>query len=198
MTTRSRGRAATLSAGVVASVLVSGVPAQAATGALIDGCLLPTNQPYTQGADIDERASSSVRPAGPERGPVGRRDRAAAVDPGAGAEPVRAARGLWRHGKVTVIPFEPGDECTRAIAVATSGRILLEVDKVEGSPRRFAIWRNGVRRPLTTPAGWCAYPPVELTETGVVLTDVLSPGGATRRPITWRTGQVNTGRTGER
>jgi hypothetical protein len=99
-----------------------------------------------------------------------------------GTEPV-----VWRPDGTAVLPALRDDESNaRAVAVATGGRVVIEATTAQGD--RLFHWRNGVRTPLTVPAGWSVSDVVELTDTGYVLANLgrVVDDVVQSRPAVWR------------
>ena len=106
--------------------------------------------------------------------------------PGEGV-PVGATQAvIWRpDGTLVPIPVEADEIGTAAIAVASGGRALIQAYPRDAAPEYF-VWKAGVRRQLTIPAGWSLDRFVELTETGVVVANLRNADGRVR-PAVWRT-----------
>ena len=57
-----------------------------------------------------------------------------------------------------------------------------------GTTARPVLWRDGVRTPLTTPAGWDVASVVELTDAGLLIAN-LRTADSLLRPAAWRLGR---------
>jgi hypothetical protein len=104
------------------------------------------------------------------------------ADTAAGTEAV-----VWRPDGTAVIPERrDGETYAAAAAVASGGTAVLRVLTADG-PRLY-LWRDGVRTPLTLPAGWGVAEVVELTDTGYVLANLTRTvnGSQRTRPAVWR------------
>jgi hypothetical protein len=93
----------------------------------------------------------------------------------------------WRPDGTPVVPERRADETeAAAAAVSTGGGAVLRVATAGGS--RLYHWRDGVRTPLTLPAGWDVAEVLELTDTGYVLANLtrVVNGTERHRPAVWR------------
>ncbi len=87
---------------------------------------------------------------------------------------------------LTTIPARAGETGTRATAVASRGRAVIQASAADGS-RTLWVWSHGTRTQLALPAGWTLDKVIEMTDTGLVLANVRRADGAIR-PVVWRTG----------
>jgi hypothetical protein len=99
-----------------------------------------------------------------------------------GSEPV-----VWRPDGTPVLPaLRAGESNATAMAVASGGRVVIRAYTSQG--QRLFHWRDGVRTPLTIPAGWSVSDVVELTDTGYVLANLarVVDDVTQTRPAVWR------------
>jgi hypothetical protein len=101
--------------------------------------------------------------------------------------PVGASQAaIWRDGAFIPIATRDDEIGTRSIAVASGGRVLLE-SYPHDAATRYYLWQDGVRRPLTIPAGWSIDEFIKLTDSGVALANLRNNEGQIR-PAVWRMG----------
>jgi hypothetical protein len=94
---------------------------------------------------------------------------------------------VWRNGAFVLPGLQAGEKSSVAGAVASGGRAVLSVTSSDGSVRYYR-WRDGVRTPLTVPAGWRVSNVVEMNDRGDVLANLVAADGVTFRPAVWHTG----------
>jgi hypothetical protein len=94
---------------------------------------------------------------------------------------------VWHGGGYSLPGLRAGEASSSAVAVARGGRAVLRVVRSDGSVA-LHLWRDGVRTPLTIPAGWRVADVVELNDRGDVLANLTSADGARSRPAVWHTG----------
>jgi hypothetical protein len=98
-------------------------------------------------------------------------------------KPAEAA--LWRGTTLVPLGVRAGESATTAAAIASRDRVVLVATTTDGASVPY-LWSNGVRTPLTLPAGWTLRNVVELTDAGVVLANVQNAAGDIK-PVVWRT-----------
>lgn len=90
----------------------------------------------------------------------------------------------WNAADVlTVVPLEAGEQSATGVAAAAGGRMVIQARGDDGSTG-LSLWRDGVRTPLSAPAGWSVASVVELTEAGLLIANVRDAAG-TVRPAAW-------------
>ncbi|MEU4560564.1 hypothetical protein AB0F72_19475 [Actinoplanes sp. NPDC023936] len=87
-------------------------------------------------------------------------------------------------GTLTVVPLAAGELSATGVAVASGGRMAILTRHDDGISR-VSLWDDGVRTPLTTPAGWKVISVVELTEAGLLVANASNAAGVVR-PIAWK------------
>lgn len=94
---------------------------------------------------------------------------------------------IWTGAGFVLPGLQAGEKSSIASAVAGGGRAVLSVTGSDGTVRYYR-WRDGVRTPLTVPAGWRVSNVVEMNERGDVLANLVAADGVTYRPAVWHTG----------
>lgn len=98
------------------------------------------------------------------------------------ADGQRAA--YWNAANVrTVVPLAAGERSATGVVAANGGRMVIRTEGDDGSIR-LSLWRDGVRKQLSAPAGWSVVSVVELTESGLLIANVRDAAG-TVRPASW-------------